>query len=87
MAERLHVLLPKEERLLALDDRELLSFLNHRRFRGLWFCRFAGRNRRIWYVTFLDNDDDFSETNGDPSWRLALQSAIEVIQEIDEGGE
>lgn len=65
--------------------RQLLTVLSHNRFRGLWFCRFAGMSKeRVWYVTFLDADGDFSETTGDTSWLGELQSGIDAIRKAEE---
>ena len=64
--------------------RQLLTVLSHKRFRGLWFCRFAGVKRKVWYVTYLDADNDFSETTGDTHWLGALQSGIDAIRKAEE---
>ena len=62
-----------------------IRLLDEPRFRGLWFCRFAGSEGREkrWYVTYLDSDGDFSETDGSPSWQEALDEGLAAILQVE----
>lgn len=53
----------------------IVKFFDHRRFRGLWYVRRQEQGIR-WTVTYLNDDNEYMETEDAVCWRSAMWEAM-----------
>ncbi len=57
----------------------LTDFFDSPRFRGLWYVRIEGKGKQ-WTCTYLDERNEYMETELQPTWQQAVQDAINICR-------